>query len=73
MIYLAWCAAVDFYFALLPWIFIWNLNMKFKEKMSIAISLSLGFMCAVLVFPSPKIFINSIALQSLRLRDCSNN
>lgn len=41
---LGWCAAVDFYFALLPWIFIWNLNMKFKKKMSIAISLSLGFM-----------------------------
>ncbi|KAJ5205159.1 hypothetical protein N7491_004218 [Penicillium cf. griseofulvum] len=29
------CAAVDFYFALLPWIFIWNLNMNFKEKMSL--------------------------------------
>ncbi|KAJ5226692.1 uncharacterized protein N7469_006698 [Penicillium citrinum] len=43
----SWCAAVDFYFALLPWIFIWNLNMKLKEKMSIAISLSLGFIaCA---------------------------
>ncbi|KAJ5933269.1 hypothetical protein N7516_007758 [Penicillium verrucosum] len=42
-----WCAAVDFYFALLPWIFIWNLNMKFKEKMSIAISLSLGFLACI--------------------------
>ncbi|KAJ5741940.1 hypothetical protein N7533_011349 [Penicillium manginii] len=42
-----WCAVVDFYLAVLPWIFIWNLNMKFKEKMSIAISLSLGFIaCA---------------------------
>ncbi|KAJ5380985.1 uncharacterized protein N7496_003413 [Penicillium cataractarum] len=43
----SWCAAVDFYFALLPWIFIWKLNMKFKEKMSIAISLSLGFIACV--------------------------
>ncbi|KAJ5805082.1 hypothetical protein N7474_010969 [Penicillium riverlandense] len=43
----SWCAAVDFYFALLPWLFIWNLNMKFKEKMSIAISLSLGFIACV--------------------------
>ncbi|KAJ5962989.1 hypothetical protein N7501_007930 [Penicillium viridicatum] len=43
----SWCAAVDFYFALLPWIFIWNLNMKFKEKMSIAISLSLGFLACI--------------------------
>lgn len=40
----AWCAAVDFYFAILPWIFIWKLQMKFKEKMIIASSLSLGFM-----------------------------
>ncbi|KAM0098202.1 hypothetical protein ACP6JE_007286 [Aspergillus fumigatus] len=34
---LAWCAAVDFYFAILPWIFIWKLNMKQKEKLVIAI------------------------------------
>ncbi|KAJ5375839.1 hypothetical protein N7517_007845, partial [Penicillium concentricum] len=27
-----WCAVVDFYFALLPWIFIWNLNVRYKEK-----------------------------------------
>lgn len=47
--HLAWCAVVDFYFALLPWIFIWNLNMNFKEKMSIAISLSLGFMYVILI------------------------
>ncbi|KAL4883506.1 hypothetical protein BJY04DRAFT_216329 [Aspergillus karnatakaensis] len=44
---LAWCAAVDFYFALLPWLFIWNLNMKMKEKLSIAISLSLGFIACI--------------------------
>lgn len=62
MIYLAWCAAVDFYFALLPWIFIWNLNMKLKEKMSIAISLSLGFMCVTPKLLSAKISINSISL-----------
>ncbi|KAL3477959.1 hypothetical protein BJX99DRAFT_256929 [Aspergillus californicus] len=43
----SWCAAVDFYFALLPWLFIWKLNMKFKDKMSIAISLSLGFIACI--------------------------
>ncbi|KAB8236693.1 uncharacterized protein BDW43DRAFT_308370 [Aspergillus alliaceus] len=43
----SWCAAVDFYFAILPWIFIWELNMKFKEKMTIAISLSLGFIAGI--------------------------
>ncbi|GFF23654.1 hypothetical protein IFM61606_08897 [Aspergillus udagawae] len=43
----SWCAAVDFYFAILPWIFIWNLNMKQKEKLIIAISLSLGFIAGI--------------------------
>ncbi|PLB34249.1 uncharacterized protein BDW47DRAFT_134456 [Aspergillus candidus] len=43
----SWCAAVDFYFALLPWIFVWKLNMKFAEKISIACSLSLGFIACV--------------------------
>ncbi|OGM43323.1 hypothetical protein ABOM_008713 [Aspergillus bombycis] len=43
----SWCAAVDFYFAILPWIFIWELNMRFKEKMTIAISLSLGFIAGI--------------------------
>ncbi|RLL97500.1 hypothetical protein CFD26_105870 [Aspergillus turcosus] len=43
----SWCAAVDFYFAILPWIFIWNLNMKRKEKLVIAISLSLGFIAGI--------------------------
>ncbi|KAE8147818.1 hypothetical protein BDV25DRAFT_159523 [Aspergillus avenaceus] len=43
----SWCAVVDFYFAILPWIFIWELNMRFKEKMTIAISLSLGFIAGI--------------------------
>ncbi|GIK07119.1 hypothetical protein Aspvir_002774 [Aspergillus viridinutans] len=43
----SWCAAVDFYFAILPWIFIWKLNMKQKEKLVIAISLSLGFIAGI--------------------------
>ncbi|KAL5356689.1 hypothetical protein BJX96DRAFT_162619 [Aspergillus floccosus] len=43
----SWCAAVDFYFAILPWIFIWKLQMKFKEKMIIASSLSLGFIAGI--------------------------
>ncbi|KAF7169151.1 hypothetical protein CNMCM5623_001938 [Aspergillus felis] len=43
----SWCAAVDFYFAILPWIFIWKLNMKQKEKLIIAFSLSLGFIACI--------------------------
>ncbi|KAB8230990.1 hypothetical protein ETB97_007344 [Aspergillus alliaceus] len=42
-----WCTVVDFYFALIPWLFIWELNIKFKEKMTIAISLSLGFIAGI--------------------------
>jgi hypothetical protein len=37
-----WCAVVDFFFAIFPWIFIWNLNMKYREKITIAGSMSLG-------------------------------
>lgn len=38
------CLVADFFFALFPWVFIFKLNMKFKEKMTIAASLSLGIM-----------------------------
>lgn len=44
---LAICIAVDFFFAGFPWIFIWNLNMARKEKLTIALSLSLGFFAAI--------------------------
>ncbi|ROW10044.1 hypothetical protein VPNG_06517 [Cytospora leucostoma] len=38
----AWCIFADFFFALLPWLFIWSLNMSRLEKVTIAGSLSLG-------------------------------
>ncbi|KAF5020686.1 hypothetical protein F66182_7284 [Fusarium sp. NRRL 66182] len=31
-----WCAVTDFFFAIFPWMFIWKLNMKYKEKITIA-------------------------------------
>lgn len=40
----SWCAAADFFLAGFPWVFIWNLNMKQREKMTIAGSMSLGVM-----------------------------
>ena len=49
--WVVWCSFVDFYLAILPWLFIWNLNMKFKKKVTIAASLSLGFMF-VIIHPS---------------------
>lgn len=45
---------VDFYFATLPWLFVMKLNMVFREKMIVAISLSLGFMFVVVHFPGVK-------------------
>ena len=40
----SWCAAADFFLAGFPWVFIWKLNMKHREKMTIAGSMSLGVM-----------------------------
>ncbi|KAK3940295.1 hypothetical protein QBC46DRAFT_127916 [Diplogelasinospora grovesii] len=37
------CVVVDFFFSFFPWLFLWNLNMNQREKMIIAISMSLGF------------------------------
>ncbi|KAF4962987.1 hypothetical protein FSARC_8964 [Fusarium sarcochroum] len=36
------CAIADFFFAIFPWFFIWRLNMKRREKITIAGSMSLG-------------------------------
>ncbi|KAK3294502.1 uncharacterized protein B0H64DRAFT_188895 [Chaetomium fimeti] len=36
------CVIADFFFALFPWLFLWKLQMNQREKMVIAISLSLG-------------------------------
>ncbi|KAK3331622.1 hypothetical protein B0T19DRAFT_380110 [Cercophora scortea] len=43
----SWCAAVDFFFAAFPWMFIWGLNMRFKEKVTIAASMSLGVIAGI--------------------------
>ncbi|KAL4722198.1 hypothetical protein ACLX1H_010975 [Fusarium chlamydosporum] len=37
-----WCVLADFFFAIFPWVFIWSLNMKQKEKITIAGSMSFG-------------------------------
>ncbi|CAG9988326.1 unnamed protein product [Clonostachys byssicola] len=36
----------DFYFALFPWLFIWKLNMKKREKIVVLCSMSLGIFAA---------------------------
>jgi len=39
----AYSAAMDFVLAILPWPLIWGLQMKKKEKLGVAIAMSLGF------------------------------
>jgi hypothetical protein len=41
---LAWFVAADFSFAILPWFVVWDLNMKRKEKITVAVGLSLGIL-----------------------------
>lgn len=38
------CVVADFFFAMFPWLFLWNLNMNPREKIVIAASLSLGLL-----------------------------
>jgi len=38
------CVLADFFFAIFPWVFLWNLNMPKREKIVIAASLSLGLL-----------------------------
>lgn len=41
------CIVADFFFAAFPWLFIWGLNMKHREKVTIAASMSLGVVAGV--------------------------
>ncbi|KAF9891586.1 hypothetical protein FE257_003597 [Aspergillus nanangensis] len=43
----SWFVAADFSFAILPWFVVWDLNMKRKEKITIACALSLGVFAGV--------------------------
>ncbi|KAJ5577303.1 hypothetical protein N7535_004229, partial [Penicillium sp. DV-2018c] len=43
----SWFVAVDFSFAILPWFIVWDLNMKRKEKITVACGLSLGVFAGV--------------------------
>ncbi|KAJ5280940.1 hypothetical protein N7478_006312 [Penicillium angulare] len=43
----SWFVAADFSFAILPWFVVWDLNMKQKEKITVACGLSLGIFAGV--------------------------
>ncbi|KAK6071149.1 hypothetical protein SCUP234_09852 [Seiridium cupressi] len=40
-------AAIDFFLAVFPWFILWNLKMKRKERLTIAVGLSLGIIAGV--------------------------
>ncbi|KKY22004.1 hypothetical protein UCDDS831_g03840 [Diplodia seriata] len=42
-----WSAAMDFFLAIFPWMVLWQLNMRKKEKITICVSLSLGVIAGV--------------------------
>ena len=41
------CIFVDFFFAAFPWIFIWKLHMRRRDKISILVALSLGILSVI--------------------------
>ncbi|KAH6622040.1 hypothetical protein C7974DRAFT_397558 [Boeremia exigua] len=43
----AWCAAADFYLALLPWTLIWGLQMRTREKIGVGIAMSMGILAGI--------------------------
>ncbi|KAL5439828.1 hypothetical protein PMIN07_009666 [Paraphaeosphaeria minitans] len=43
----AWSTSMDFVFALLPWQIVYGLNMKRKDKLTVAIGLSLGIFSGI--------------------------
>ncbi|KAJ5519625.1 hypothetical protein N7463_000078 [Penicillium fimorum] len=43
----SWFVVADFSFAILPWFIVWDLNMKQKEKLTVACGLSLGVFAGV--------------------------
>ncbi|KAL3463752.1 hypothetical protein BJX64DRAFT_116153 [Aspergillus heterothallicus] len=43
----SWFVAMDFAFAILPWFVVWDLNMKYKEKITVACGLSLGIFAGI--------------------------
>ncbi|CAG8980608.1 hypothetical protein HYALB_00013763 [Hymenoscyphus albidus] len=58
-----WSSLMDFVLALLPWHVLWSLNMKRKEKYTVAIGLSLG------VFAGACGIVRTILLQSLNAEE----
>lgn len=59
----SWFVVADFSFAILPWFIIWDLNMKRKEKITVACGLSLG------VFAGVCGIVRTVALNGLNAQE----
>ncbi|KAJ3538562.1 hypothetical protein NM208_g5860 [Fusarium decemcellulare] len=59
----SWFVVADFSFAILPWFVIWDLNMKRKEKITVACGLSLG------VFAGICGIVRTVALNGLNAQE----
>ncbi|KAK7943494.1 uncharacterized protein PG986_012607 [Apiospora aurea] len=60
-------AACDLFFALVPWLVLANLQMKFKEKIGVGVAMSLG------VFAAATGIVKTVKLDNLRNEDFSYN
>ncbi|KAF2624047.1 hypothetical protein BU25DRAFT_442273 [Macroventuria anomochaeta] len=63
----AWCAAADFYLALLPWTLIWGLQMRTREKIGVGIAMSMGILAGVCAI------VKGVYIIQLRQADFSYN
>ncbi|KAH7191822.1 uncharacterized protein B0J16DRAFT_50431 [Fusarium flagelliforme] len=59
----SWFVVADFFFAIFPWFVIWELNMKRKEKITVACGLSLGIFAGICGI------VRTVALDSLNANE----
>ncbi|KAL1608877.1 hypothetical protein SLS59_002068 [Nothophoma quercina] len=63
----AWCAAADFYLALVPWTLIWGLQMRTREKIGVGVAMSMGILAGVCAI------VKGVYVIQLRQADFSYN
>ncbi|KAJ5988817.1 hypothetical protein N7481_004027 [Penicillium waksmanii] len=59
----AYSGCMDFILALLPWVVLWNLEMKKREKAGIALAMSMGVFAAVTAFVKTSKLVNVSQVQ----------
>ncbi|KAJ5628734.1 hypothetical protein N7490_010962 [Penicillium lividum] len=59
----AYSGCMDFILALLPWLILWNLEMKKREKIGIALAMSMGVFAAITAFIKTSKLVNLVHVQ----------